>query len=272
VYLGPFGRVALARPRKDGAAGPARGRAAWGRAFEAGHGVQELYAHSLMPCLLELFGPGQREPLIDPVNAQGIKADPTCGPRNVHRRVPGPKHQYFGTGRPPTMLGCGQPKRRQEVGHVSARQSVARSSQERGRVGNTVEIGTGNRQPQRHRRPMRQDDAVMFARLADRDRRGRSPRRSASQRPPRRADTRISDARIITVQLVVVGLGTAASLWATWRITNRELVPVSRSAVGVRIAGVSLVLACGVVAAWLYVLINAADWRESADPGLEHRA
>ena len=69
----------------------------------------------------------------------------------------------------------------------------------------------------------------------------------------------LSDPRIITVQLVVVGLGTAGSLWATWRIANRELVPVSRSATGVRVAALSLVLVCGIVAAWLYVLINAAD-------------
>jgi NosR/NirI family nitrous oxide reductase transcriptional regulator len=69
----------------------------------------------------------------------------------------------------------------------------------------------------------------------------------------------LSDPRIITVQLAVIGLGTAGSLWSTWRIVNRELVPVSRNATGVRVAAMSLVLVCGIVAAWLYILINAAD-------------
>ncbi|HEX9031657.1 MAG TPA: 4Fe-4S binding protein [Streptosporangiaceae bacterium] len=69
----------------------------------------------------------------------------------------------------------------------------------------------------------------------------------------------LSDPRIITAQLVVIGLGTAASLWSTWRITNRELVPVSRNATAVRVASLSLVLICGIAAAWLYVLIQAAD-------------
>ncbi len=69
----------------------------------------------------------------------------------------------------------------------------------------------------------------------------------------------LSDSRIVIAQLAVIALGTAGSLWSTWRITNRELVPVSRGAVGVRVATLSLVLVCGAAAAVLYVLIHAAD-------------
>lgn len=69
----------------------------------------------------------------------------------------------------------------------------------------------------------------------------------------------LSDARIVTAQLAVISLGTLGALWSTWRITNRELVPVSRSALGVRAATLGFVLICGVAAAWLYVLIQAAD-------------
>jgi NosR/NirI family nitrous oxide reductase transcriptional regulator len=69
----------------------------------------------------------------------------------------------------------------------------------------------------------------------------------------------LSDPRIVTAQLAVIALGTAGALWATWRIASRELVPVSRGAVGVRVAALGLVLACGVAAAVLYGLIHAAD-------------
>jgi hypothetical protein len=82
---------------------------------------------------------------------------------------------------------------------------------------------------------------------------------AGSARSPLYSAALLSDPRIITAQLVVVGLGTAGSLWATWRIVNRELVPVSRNATAVRAAALSLVLVCGIIAAWLYVLINAAD-------------
>jgi hypothetical protein len=82
---------------------------------------------------------------------------------------------------------------------------------------------------------------------------------AGSARSPLYSVALLSDPRIITVQLVVIGLGTVGSLWSTWRIVNRELVPVSRNAISVRVAALSLVLACGMVAAWLYILINAAD-------------
>ena len=69
----------------------------------------------------------------------------------------------------------------------------------------------------------------------------------------------LSDPRIVVAQLVVISLGTFGALWSTWRIANRELVPVSRGSAGVRVAALSLVLACGAAAAVLYVLIHAAD-------------
>jgi NosR/NirI family transcriptional regulator, nitrous oxide reductase regulator len=69
----------------------------------------------------------------------------------------------------------------------------------------------------------------------------------------------LSDPRIVVAQLAVVSLGTLAALWSTWRIANRELVPVSRRTVGMRVTALSLVLACGAVAAVLYVLMHAAD-------------
>jgi polyferredoxin len=69
----------------------------------------------------------------------------------------------------------------------------------------------------------------------------------------------LSNPRIVIAQVAVIGLGMAAALWSTWRITGRELVPISRGTVGVRVATAVLVLACGLAAAGLYVLMNAAD-------------
>jgi NosR/NirI family nitrous oxide reductase transcriptional regulator len=69
----------------------------------------------------------------------------------------------------------------------------------------------------------------------------------------------LSDPRIVVAQVVVMALGTAGGLWATWRITGRELVSVSRGKVGIRAASLGLILLCGLAAAALYVLINAAD-------------
>ena len=69
----------------------------------------------------------------------------------------------------------------------------------------------------------------------------------------------LSDPRIIAVQVGVIALGTLAALWATWRITNRELVGVSRSTLVVRASTLSLVAVCGVAAALLYVAMQAAN-------------
>jgi polyferredoxin len=69
----------------------------------------------------------------------------------------------------------------------------------------------------------------------------------------------LSNPHIVAAQVAVVGIGTLGALWTTWRITNRELVPVSRGAAGVRAVSLGLVLAFGLAAAVLYVLIQAAD-------------
>ena len=69
----------------------------------------------------------------------------------------------------------------------------------------------------------------------------------------------LSDPRIINVQVGVIALGTIASLWAMWRIVNRDLLPVSRSALATRITSLGLVVLSGVSAGWLYVAMQAAS-------------
>ena len=69
----------------------------------------------------------------------------------------------------------------------------------------------------------------------------------------------LSDPRIIVVQVAVMALGTLGALWATWRITNRELVGVSRSAIVVRTATLAVVALSGAAAALLYVAMQAAS-------------
>ena len=44
-----------------------------------------------------------------------------------------------------------------------------------------------------------------------------------------------------------------------WRIVNRDLVPVSRSALATRITSLGLVVLSGVAAGWLYVAMQAAS-------------
>ena len=69
----------------------------------------------------------------------------------------------------------------------------------------------------------------------------------------------LTDPRIVAVQVGVIALGTLAALWSTWKISGRDLRPVSRGGIGVRAASLTVVLACGVLAGVLYVLMNAAD-------------
>ena len=69
----------------------------------------------------------------------------------------------------------------------------------------------------------------------------------------------LPDGGIVAVQVAVIIAGTAAAAWATWRIAGRELVPASRNALGVRVATLGVVLACGAVASVLYVLMHAAS-------------
>ena len=69
----------------------------------------------------------------------------------------------------------------------------------------------------------------------------------------------LADPRIVAVQVAVIALGTLGALWATWRIADRELVPLSRSALAVRVTTLGLVAGCGVAAALLYVTMHAAS-------------
>ena len=69
----------------------------------------------------------------------------------------------------------------------------------------------------------------------------------------------LSNGWIVVVQVAVIIAGTAAAAWATWRITGRELVPVSKNALAVRLTTLSVVLACGAAASVLYVLMHAAN-------------
>lgn len=64
---------------------------------------------------------------------------------------------------------------------------------------------------------------------------------------------------IVLAQVLVIVAGTLAALWTTWSITGRELIPISRGRVGLRVATTGLVLCCGAAAAVLYVLMHAAD-------------
>jgi hypothetical protein len=69
----------------------------------------------------------------------------------------------------------------------------------------------------------------------------------------------LSDPRIIAVQVAVICLGTLGAMWTMWRITNRELVDISRSALVVRSVTLGLVAVCGAVATVLYVAMQAAN-------------
>ena len=68
-----------------------------------------------------------------------------------------------------------------------------------------------------------------------------------------------TNSSIVLVQVLVMVAGTLAALWATWRITGHELVPVSRGGLAVRVATTAVVLVCGTAAVILYVLMHAAD-------------
>ncbi len=69
----------------------------------------------------------------------------------------------------------------------------------------------------------------------------------------------LSNTQIIWVQVAVIALGTLASIWAIWKITGRDMAPLTRSLAWMRIAGVSLATACGLVAGIMYVVMNAAS-------------
>ena len=64
---------------------------------------------------------------------------------------------------------------------------------------------------------------------------------------------------IVAVQVAVMAAGTLASIWAMWRISGRELVPVAARPVAARFAAVALPVAFGVAASLLYVIMHAAQ-------------
>ncbi len=68
----------------------------------------------------------------------------------------------------------------------------------------------------------------------------------------------LSDPSIVIVQVAVIAVGTLAAMWTSWRISGRDLAPVTTRPLAVRIAAVSLAAVCGVLAGVLYVLMNAA--------------
>ncbi len=69
----------------------------------------------------------------------------------------------------------------------------------------------------------------------------------------------LTDPQIVIAQIIVMGLGTLASLWAMNKIFNRDLKPISRSTTAMRIYAIGIVLLCGVGSAFLYYLMHAAS-------------
>src|SRR5579875_3045830 len=81
----------------------------------------------------------------------------------------------------------------------------------------------------------------------------------SSVRSPVYSFSLMSNGWIVLTQVAVVALGTLAAAWASWRIVGAEVAPASRHGLGVRLASVAFVLACGTAAAVLYVVMHAAD-------------
>jgi NosR/NirI family nitrous oxide reductase transcriptional regulator len=69
----------------------------------------------------------------------------------------------------------------------------------------------------------------------------------------------LTNPEIVVVQVIVMALGTAASLWATWRISQRDIEPLSGNRMAARLSALAIVLLCGVAAGFLYVIMHAAS-------------
>ncbi|MGC8465062.1 MAG: 4Fe-4S binding protein [Acidimicrobiales bacterium] len=69
----------------------------------------------------------------------------------------------------------------------------------------------------------------------------------------------LSNPGIVAVQVVVIVLGMLASIWATWKIADRELLPISQRPAVIRIVTLALPLLFGIGAALLYVIMHAAS-------------
>jgi NosR/NirI family nitrous oxide reductase transcriptional regulator len=68
-----------------------------------------------------------------------------------------------------------------------------------------------------------------------------------------------SSANIIAVQVAVMTVGTAAAMWASWKIAGRDLAVASVNRRTVQVGAVGFAFVCGAVTAGLYVLMNAAS-------------
>lgn len=68
----------------------------------------------------------------------------------------------------------------------------------------------------------------------------------------------LSIAGIVNAQLIVIAMGTLASMWVSWKISNRELLAISQRPIATRFVALALPLACGLVAGILYVIMHAA--------------
>ncbi len=68
----------------------------------------------------------------------------------------------------------------------------------------------------------------------------------------------LSGNSLVIAQLVVMAIGIAGAVWATWRIAGRDLAPISTNATAVKVTSTGFAVACGLAATYLYVLMHAA--------------
>ncbi len=69
----------------------------------------------------------------------------------------------------------------------------------------------------------------------------------------------LTNPQIVIAQLVVVGLGMVASLWATHKIALRDLRPSAARPIAAEVSGIAMVLVSAGVAGFLYVIMHAAS-------------
>ena len=73
------------------------------------------------------------------------------------------------------------------------------------------------------------------------------------------SDRLLSTSQIVNVQVGVIALGTLASVFALWKISNRDLVAVSKSSLAIKVSSVSIAIICGAVAIGLYLAMHGAS-------------
>lgn len=69
----------------------------------------------------------------------------------------------------------------------------------------------------------------------------------------------LTDPRIITVQVGLMGIGTAATLWTTYRIAKRDLASGSVRPQLVVGAALAMAFTIGIIASWMYIPMQAAS-------------